>query len=232
MLGAPVPFSRPREPSGTGVLRKRYLAALLAGCRRDAAEILVDEGLWLDVPIPSLYLDVFQRALHEIGRLWQQGRLEVARASLAAEIAKATLAQLRPLLASEPSNGKLVVVACVEGELHDIGAHIVADFLEMSGFDVRFLGANVPTESLVALVREQPPQLLALSATTGSNVDVLRRTVKAVREAGRHRVPIAAGGQAFAWQPSLRKELDLAISAQSASDLASAARGLLDGVTH
>ncbi|HTD58914.1 MAG TPA: cobalamin-dependent protein, partial [Solirubrobacteraceae bacterium] len=232
LFGAPARFRRRRDPSGAALLRDRYLAALLAGSRRDALDILVEEGLWLDIPVPSIYLEVLQPVLYEIGRLWRYGRISVVQASLAGEISNAALAQLSPYLPCEPNNAKRVVVACVEGEFHDIGAHMVADFLEMAGFDVRFLGGNVPTESLVALVEEQPPQLLALSATTTSNLATLRRAVGAVSEAARSRVPVAAGGQVFAWQPRLRKELDIAVDASDPGELVRAAQALLNDIAH
>src|SRR5207302_9044196 len=117
------------------------------------------------VPAHSVYLEVIQAAQHEIGRLWQEKRLTVAQEHIATDISRWAVAQLQPHLPSQPSNGKRVVVACVEGELHDLGARMVADFLEMAGFDVNYLGANVPAESLAELVRERRPDLLALSAT-------------------------------------------------------------------
>ena len=228
LFGAPTASRRGRRPGGIALLRTRYLAAILGGRHRDALDILIEEGLWLDVPVTSLYLEVVQPALYEIGRLWRCGRIAVAQASLAGEISKAALAQLHPYLPCEPNNGKLVMVACVEGELHDIGAHMVADFLEIAGFEVRFLGGNVPTESLVDLIQERPPQLLALSATTTSNLAALRRAVKAVSAVARGRVLVAGGGQVFAWQPRLRKEFDdTMVFASNARELVGIARTLL-----
>lgn len=227
LFGAPRQLHHERGPREISVLRRQYLAALLAGSRRDALDILVEEGLWLDVPIPSLYLEVVQVALYEVGRLWQEGRISVPQAYLAAEIGKATLAQLHPHLPCAQNTGNLAVVACVEGELHDIGAGMVGDFLEMAGFDVRFLGANVPTESLLALMEEQPPQLLALSATTATSLAALRRTVAAIRETGTGRLPLLAGGQLFASRPGLREELGIPLYARNAGELAAAVRVVL-----
>jgi methanogenic corrinoid protein MtbC1 len=147
---------------------------------------------------------------------------------LAAEVSKLALAQFRAHLPCEPSNGRRVVVACVEGETHDIGAYMVADFLELAGFDVRFLGANVPTSTLVATLDAQPPGLLALSATTTANLGEVRRVIHAVRATGKE-VPIAVGGQLFSTQPALRKDLGVDIYACNPRHLAAATRELLDG---
>src|SRR5262249_13124515 len=220
------------EPGDMPRLRRRYVTALLTGGRRDALDIVVEEGLWLGIPVTSLYLDVVQPALYEIGRLWQCGLMSAVHASLAAEISRMALVQLHPHLPCEPNNGRPVVLACVEGETHDIAAHMVADFLEMAGFDVRFLGGNVPTETLVALIEEQPPALLALSATVTSSLGALRRVVKSVKRAGRGCVPIAAGGQIFVSRPELRTELDVALYASDPEELIAAASSLLGGTAH
>jgi len=198
------------------LLRDRYLAALVAGARREALELGVEEALSEDLPAPSVYLEVIQAAQHEIGRLWQEKRLTVAQEHVATDISRWAVAQLQPHLPSQPSNGKRVVVACVEGELHDLGARMVADFLEMAGFDVNYLGANVPAESLAELVRERRPDLLALSATASPHVAALRRAIVAVRGVAGDRIPIAAGGQVFLRKRGLGRRLGVDIHAPDA----------------
>src|SRR5207244_11308049 len=118
--------------------------------------------------------------LHGSGRRRQHKRSTVDQEHPPTGTARQALAQLRLHLPSARSNGKHVVVACVEGELLDLGARMTADFLEMAGFEVRFLGANVPTETLAELVRQRPPQLLGLSTSTTSSVGALRGAIAAV----------------------------------------------------
>jgi methanogenic corrinoid protein MtbC1 len=227
LFGAGGETRHARGGAGLSILRRRYLAALLAGSRRDALDVLIEDGLWLDVPVSSLYLDVLEPVLREVGRLWQERRISVAQVGVATEICKCALAQLHALLPCAPNTGRLVVVACVEGEQHDIGARMVADFLEMAGFEVRFLGASVPTETLAAVVEEQPPQLLALSVTTDSNLGALRRAVATVGELGKGRVPVAVGGQLVASRPPLRREPGVALYARNAGEAAQAVLRLL-----
>ena len=155
----------------------------------------MEEGLRV-APVPSSICDT--AGLYEIGSLWERGRISVTQEHLATSISRLALAQLYQHLASQPQNGKLALVACVEDEFHDLGAHMVADLLDMAGFDTRFLGANVPTASLVAAVRAESPQLLVLSATLTANLDALRRTIIAVRDTVKSRVALAVGGQALA----------------------------------
>jgi len=181
-------------------LTARYVAAQLAGDRREALRV-VDDGLGAGISATALQLRVVQPAQYEIGRLWQENRITVAQEHLATAISQLVLAHLYRHLPRDPKNGKRVLLACVEGELHDMGARVAADHLEMSGYEVHYLGANVPTDDLVAMVREHPPDLLALSASMPSHLPAIEEAVTRVCRATGNGVPIALGGRAFAGGP-------------------------------
>ena len=108
------------------------------------------------------------------------------------------MALVYPLLPRVLANGKRAVVACVDDELHDLGARMVADFFEMAGFGVRYLGANLPTDGLIGIVREDPPDLVVLSVTMAFHLDAAREAVPRLREAVGDRLRVGLGGQAFA----------------------------------
>ncbi len=208
----------------------RYVAAQLAGDRRAALRVALDEALASGVPVPDLYLKLLQPAQHQIGRLWEENRIGVAEEHLATAISQLVLAHLYPLLPRAPDNGRRALIACVAGELHDMGARITADFFEMAGFGVRFLGADVPTESLVAMAREDPPDLLVLSATMTFNVPGLREAALQTRETVGDRLHLGAGGHALAWAPTLGKQLGIEIGGDDVAAMIAAARRLLLGV--
>lgn len=179
-------------------LAARYLAAQLAGDRREALRLVVEEGLGDGLAVPDIHLGVIQRAQHEIGRLWQENRISIAREHAATAISQLVLAHLYHHLPRAPRNACRVVVACVEGERHDMPARLATDFLEMAGFEVEFLGADVPTDDLVTLVRERPPGALLLSVTLAFNLPALRDAAARVRTASGGSVPVIAGGHALA----------------------------------
>ena len=208
------------------VLQQRYLAAQLAGDRREALRLLVDEGLLRGVPLQDIHLKIIQLAQYEIGRLWQENRISVAQEHLATAISQLALSHLYRHLPRDPSNGKVVMVSCVEGELHEVGARMASDFLEMAGFDVRFLGANVPTGHLVRMVQAQTPDLLALSVSMTYHLPALRTALEHVRAVA-PRLPLAVGGLAFTWVPGLERELGVSFHGKDARELvASACRAL------
>lgn len=200
-------------------LRARFLDAQLRGDRRHAAKIVIDDGLSAGAPVVELYEQVLGGAQREIGRLWQENEVTVAQEHMATAIAGLVLAQLFERASMAPRNGRFVLVACVEGELHDFPARIVADMLDLAGFSVRFLGANVPLHDLLEMVADAEPDLLALSATMSFHAPSLRRTVRAARERFGAKPAIAAGGGALEWTPSLATELGVDITAKTAKEL-------------
>lgn len=191
---------------GAHDLAQPYLEAQLAGDRSAALRVVL-EGAARGVPVRDLHLGVIQVAQREIGRLWQENRINVAQEHLATSISQLVLARLYEHIPREPANGKLAVVACIEGEHHDLGARMGADFLEMAGFDVRFLGANVPIEALTELVKELAPDLVGLSVAMTYSVPTLVRTVASLRAVAGERLPILVGGHVLAWAPELEAQL-------------------------
>lgn len=178
-------------------LRDRYLRAQLDGDRQAAVRVLVDEGLGRGVTTADLVLGVVQPAQHEIGRLWQENVITVAEEHLATAISQVALARLWEATPRQERNGRQVVVACVEGERHELGARVVSDFLDSAGFEVRYLGADVPTKDLVSLVRDRRPGLVALSVAMAHNLPAADVAVTRLCEATDGEVPVAVGGAAF-----------------------------------
>jgi methanogenic corrinoid protein MtbC1 len=222
----PVTAPSPSVSDPLASLLQRYLAVQLTGDRREALRLLVDEGLLRGIPVQDIHLKIIQPAQYEIGRLWQENRISVAQEHLATAISQLALSHLYRHLPRDPSNGKVVMLSCVEGELHEIGARMASDFLEMAGFGVRFLGANVPTSHLVRMVREQTPDLLALSVTMTYHLPALRSALEQVRAAA-PRLPIAVGGLAFNWAPGLEKELNATSHGKDARELVASACRIL-----
>lgn len=203
-------------------LTERFVRAQLAGDRGEALAI-VNEALGQGMNVAQVQLELIQAAQYEIGRLWENNEISIALEHQATAISQLALASLYDRLPRGPSNGKRILLACVEGELHDMGSRIVADLLEMEGFDVRLLGANVPSDSLAERVRAYAPDLVALSITMTFHLRALEQAIASVR-AARGNVPILVGGRAFVW--SSGAALDVQGFATTGEELVAAARRL------
>jgi methanogenic corrinoid protein MtbC1 len=195
---AGLPSARPRPSE----LCRRYLEALLGGDRREAMRLALGEGLAGGLTVTQMQVEVVQAAQREIGRLWQQNRIGIAQEHMATAISQVVMSRLFEEAQAAPPLGRKVVVACVEGEQHEFPARLISDFLELAGFEVRYLGANVPLHDLVGMLQHEGPDLLALSVTMSFNAAALGAAVERVR-AGWPDLPILVGGHALAWQPEL-----------------------------
>ena len=175
-----------------------YVVALRAGDRRRALAV-VDEARAAKLDLATLYLEVFQPSLREMGRLWQENEITVADEHLATAITQIAMGRLYvEFCSSAKPNGRTLLAACGADERHELGLRMVCDLLELEGWDARFLGAAVPDDDLVAMVLEHRPDALALSASIAPHLPPLRATIQAVRAACGAAVPyIIVGGRPF-----------------------------------
>jgi len=124
-------------------LARGYIDALLQGDRQSASKMIL-ESAGQGTDIKEIYLNVFQRSQREIGRLWQTNQISVAQEHYCTVATQMVMSQLYPYIFASEKNGRRMVATCVGGELHEIGARMVADFFEIDGWETYFLGANTP----------------------------------------------------------------------------------------
>jgi MerR family transcriptional regulator, light-induced transcriptional regulator len=79
---------------------------------------------------------------------------------------------LRGLYSSRVNAYRNVLVACVEGEVHSIGARMVADLLDIEGSAVDFLKVDVPMSESIEILEIRRPDLVALSVRTSNGLDM------------------------------------------------------------
>lgn len=175
-----------------------YVEDLIAGRRaacREAVQALLEAG----EPVRAIFLDLFTASLHEIGRRWELGEVSVAQEHLATAITEELLALVFPVaLQAAPAAGppprRTALVACAPNELHQIGGRIVADALELAGWDTRFLGADTPDAELVALAARGPFDAVLISVALRENLPAALRTAASVRAAAPGSAVVVGGG--------------------------------------
>jgi methanogenic corrinoid protein MtbC1 len=207
-------------------LAKQFLALLLQG-ERHAASRLVLDAVESGVRVRDIYLHVFQRSQQEIGRLWQMNQVSVAQEHFCTAATQLIMSQLYPYIFRTDKKGCTLVATSISGELHEIGIRIVADFLEMEGWDTYYLGANVPAPSILQSLQERNAQVLAISATMTFHVGAVESLISAVRasEAVRE-VKILVGGYPFNVEPNLWQSVGADAYAVDASGAIAAANQL------
>jgi methanogenic corrinoid protein MtbC1 len=177
-------------PSGPAEL---FLRAILSGDRVRAGEVATEA---LRGGIALFYRDVVAPAMEEIGRLWQDDRISVADEHMATAVAELAVAALYPSL-TWPVGGPKAIVACVEGERHQFGVRMVADLLALDGWDVAFLGSDVPSEALLDMARRLRGPVVLLSMTLARHRAAGQRLIASLRR-DTPGVRVIAGGRAVA----------------------------------
>ena len=176
---------------------QNYLSSLLVGdraaCRNIALPLLEH-----DIQLLTLYTDLFQRSMYEIGERWERNQISVVTEHIATSITESVMALVYPRLFAHPKTGKSAIVSCVVNEHHQIGGRMVADYFEMQGWDSQFAGANQPIADLLRFVRERQPDVVALSAAINMSLPKLVETVEAILDCS-VKPQIIVGGQAFRW---------------------------------
>src|SRR5918997_3305558 len=208
-------------------LARNYLSALLRADRHLASSLILDAAD-AGTPIRDLYLRVFQPSQHEVGRLWQMNQISVAQEHYCTAATQLIMSQLYPYIFSGDRRGRTLIAACVAGDLHEIGARMVSDLLEMEGWDTIYLGANVPASSIIQLLREREISVLALSATMSFHVPVVERLIADIRDAeGVCPTKIMVGGYPFNIAPELWRRIGADAWAPDAAEAIAVADRLL-----
>ncbi|TVR51994.1 MAG: cobalamin-binding protein [Spirochaetaceae bacterium] len=176
---------------------REYFDALVVGDRA-ACHGIVQNLLEQDTEIRAVYVELFQRAMYEVGALWEENKISVATEHLATAITESLMTLVYPKIFSAEHIGRSAIVSAVSNEYHQIGAKMVADIFELNGWNGYFLGANTPTPDLVRAIVDRRPDVLALSLSISSNLPSLLEIIEQVRSFD-DELPILVGGQAFRW---------------------------------
>jgi methanogenic corrinoid protein MtbC1 len=201
---------------------ERYAAAIAAGDEEEARRI-VSECLIQRLPMEDLYIEVFQHSLVQIGLWYEEGKLTEAQEHLASGITERLMAKASQFYPSMLSQGKTVILGAVAGNWHSIGLRMISDVLQHHGWHALYLGANVPTESFVQMVREKQPHMVIISCAVEEVAEEARRLVerlKALRnEPDMRQFIIGLGGGFINRNPDFVREVGADFTARDAREL-------------
>lgn len=125
-------------------------------------------------------------AITEVGSKYERREYFLPQLLRSAETMQTAFARLRPLLEREASaeQQKVIVVATVEGDIHDIGKNIVSLMLGNHGFQVVDLGKDVKAEAIVDAAVRNKADIIGLSALMTTTMVRMQDTVDLVRSRG------------------------------------------------
>ncbi|HEX3032064.1 MAG TPA: cobalamin-dependent protein [Bacillota bacterium] len=137
-----------------------------------------------------------QQGMAIVGELFEKNEYFVGDLIFAGELLTRAIDILKPVIGGDDSKKVgSVVIATVEGDLHDIGKNIFGSMVEAAGFQVYDLGIDVPATAIVAKIKEVKPQIVGLSGVLTLALDAMKKTIDAIKEAGeREGVKVIIGG--------------------------------------
>lgn len=200
-LATPPSFFESREAT----LAQRFLHGLIEGNREGAIRLVLD-AVESGKTIEEIYLDVFVPVLHEVGRLWQIGSIDVGLEHYCTAAVQLSMSLLYPKVFATERIGRTLVAGCVGEELHEIGVRMVADFFELAGWSTHYLGANVPDDALVTRARATGADVVAISVSITPHLRRARQAIAALRRATDTKILV--GGYPLSVAPDLWRQIE------------------------
>lgn len=181
---APAPKAAAGEKADTA---SRITDAVLTGARDTVADA-VSAGLSEGMDPRSIMNELLIPALTEVGDLFEQKVYFLPQLIRSAETMEAAFTVLKPRLAAdtEETDGHkpTVVIATVQGDIHEIGKNIVALMLRNHGFTVIDLGKNIPADTIADEAEAHQADIVALSALMTTTMERMEEVIQVLRERG------------------------------------------------
>lgn len=175
----------------------KELIEAMVDMREDDTMAMTDK-LLEDGIDPMSILNAYREAMAEVGRRFEEETYFVPELVLAGEMLKAGSEKIKPYIkkagdGSEKKHGK-VIIATVEGDIHDIGKDIVVLMLDVNGYEVLDLGIDVPVQKVVDATKEFQPAVIGLSGFLTLAYDPMKDTISSVKEEGLTDIKFMIGG--------------------------------------
>ncbi len=145
-------------------------------------------------------MDIIQQkiipALDVVGDRYEKEIIFLPQLINAANAATAGLDLIKAKMIEEGGSGAAkgkIILATVQGDIHDIGKNIVKVVLENYGYQIYDLGRDVAPEAVVACAQENQVKLVGLSSLMTTTVPAMQKTIEALKEAGTGCVVMVGG---------------------------------------
>jgi DNA-binding transcriptional MerR regulator/methylmalonyl-CoA mutase cobalamin-binding subunit len=199
-------FPAPSSPPTSQLLpevRARVMTAIENLHVQDAEQLLSRAALSTE-PVEFLK-NVVAPLLTEVGDRWERGELRIAHEHACSTVMRGLLFSLMRLYPASHSQRRVVITTPAH-EDHELGALMVAMLSAMHGWDVLYLGPNLPAEEIGYAVSDSNAELLMISVT---NLDpkTAKKEIGAIERAVPETVRILAGGRAASVGPTSRVEV-------------------------
>ena len=165
-------------------VRQRLAAAIVSG-DSEGIVFLVKAAMQEGLDVMAVSNEGLLPGLEEVGRRFADNRVFLPQVMRSAETMQTAFAYIKENFAGEsgPSLGR-ILMATVEGDIHDIGKNIVCTLLENHGFEVIDLGKNVSAAKILEVAQKEEVDAVGLSALMTTTLQQMDVTLGQLRNAG------------------------------------------------
>ncbi len=195
---------------------EKYLSMMLK-LQKEEAKNYIHQLFESGMDLEEIYVKVLQPAMHEVGNLWHQNKISVAKEHYCTVITQYIMTTFYDDIFANIGNGRKLLSCTIGSELHELGIRMVSDIFEKNGWESKYLGANVPVEDLIDFAEDYHPDIIALSVTMPYHVSLIKETIRIIREKEKLKdVMIFVGGKPFNENQDLYKKVGADVYAKDA----------------
>ncbi len=182
-------------------MRESWIAACSSFDESRAENILAQA--FARYSLETVCLEILSKGLSEIGSLWYAGERTVQQEHFASSLAVRKLDALYAA-APAPTHKEKILIGCPPGEDHFFSQLMLSLFLRHRGYNVVYLGANVPLTELGKTITSTQPALIVYTAQQLITAASLYDVAQFLQE---HKIPLGYGGLIFNHLPGLRERI-------------------------
>ena len=180
-------------------LRQTWISACLTFDRLAAERVLA--RAFALFPPEVVCIEILQKALAEIGGRWYEGEVTVQQEHFASAL---SIQRLEMLIAAAPppTRPERVIMATAPGDYHVFSPLLLTYLLRRQGWNVIYLGGDVPAEEMESTIDYVQPELVVISAQLLQTAATLKEVALSLNDQG---IMVAYGGLVFNQMPGLRQ---------------------------
>lgn len=199
-----IPEAKKEPAHSPDIYAKMLYRALTSRDKSSAQKILDDIQSMFDLKI--IFFEIFTPCLYEIGEAWYRGEIRIATEHYASNIIRGillNLIQAFPIYSEAPR----ILVGCGPEEFHEIASLMLSVLLRREGYQVEFLGQDLPVDDLVFYAEDTNADMVILSISSELSARPLHKMQSMLNKLPR-KPKLGFGGRYFNENKSARKEIE------------------------
>ncbi len=169
----------------------------------DRADEILEQAFSM-YTMPSVYVELIAPTLVEVGDAWHRGEIFISTEHFASTYLRG---RLLGILNAYPHRADMPIIflGCAPTERHEVGVLIFAVILRQQGYNVVYLGQDLPADDVLKTVAQERPAMVCLSATTANTALLMREYQSRLAKLEQPAPIFGYGGRAFDQDPELRR---------------------------